>query len=37
LDNLNTLVQAMGVTDRSVLQGIKEDKDVQKFHMACNR
>jgi DNA primase large subunit len=30
-------VQAMGVNDRSVLQGVKEDKDKQKFHMACNR
>lgn len=27
----------MGVSDRSVLQGVKEDKDNQKFHMACNR
>lgn len=37
LENLTTLVQAMGVTDRSVLQGVKEDKDHQKYHMACNR
>ncbi|KAL7907911.1 DNA primase, large subunit [Trichoderma velutinum] len=37
LENLTSLVQAMGVSDRSVLQGIKEDKDNQKFHMACNR
>ncbi|KAH0493595.1 hypothetical protein TgHK011_000256 [Trichoderma gracile] len=37
LENLTSLVQAMGVTDRSVLQGVKEDKDNQKFHMACNR
>ncbi|KAG6035060.1 hypothetical protein E4U41_006267 [Claviceps citrina] len=37
MENLTALVQAMGVTDRSVLQGIKEDKEKQKFHMACNR
>ncbi|KAM0302726.1 hypothetical protein HYE67_009661 [Fusarium culmorum] len=37
LENLSALVQAMGVNDRSVLQGVKEDKDKQKFHMACNR
>ncbi|KAG5977818.1 hypothetical protein E4U55_006537 [Claviceps digitariae] len=37
MENLTALVQAMGVSDRSVLQGIKEDKDKQKFHMACNR
>lgn len=37
LENLNTLVQSMGVSERSVLQGVKDDKDKQKFHMACNR
>ncbi|OLN96898.1 putative DNA primase large subunit [Colletotrichum chlorophyti] len=37
LENLTTLVQAMGVSDRATLQGVKEDKDNQKFHMACNR
>jgi DNA primase large subunit len=37
LENLTALVQGMGVSDRSVLQGVKEDKDNQKFHMACNR
>ena len=37
LENLTALVQSMGVSDRSVMQGIKEDKDSQKFHMACNR
>ncbi|ATY62546.1 DNA primase, large subunit [Cordyceps militaris CM01] len=36
-DNLTALVQAMGVADRAVLQGVKEDKDTQKYHMACNR
>lgn len=37
VENLTALVQAMGVNDRSVLQGVKEDKEKQKFHMACNR
>ncbi|KAK9442468.1 DNA primase large subunit [Metarhizium brunneum] len=37
LENLTALVQAMGVSDRSVLQGVKEDKETQKYHMACNR
>lgn len=37
LENLTALVQSMGVSDRGVLQGVKEDKDKQKFHMACNR
>jgi len=37
MDNLAALLQATGVTDRAVLQGVKEDKDNQKFHMACNR
>jgi DNA primase large subunit len=37
LENLTSLLQGMGVSDRNVLQGVKEDKDNQKFHMACNR
>jgi DNA primase large subunit len=37
MENLTTLVNQMGVTDRGVLSGIKEDKDNQKYHMACNR
>ncbi|XDG02544.1 hypothetical protein ABKA04_002159 [Annulohypoxylon sp. FPYF3050] len=37
LENLTALLQQTGVSDRSVLQGVKEDKDNQKFHMACNR
>lgn len=37
LENLSTLLQGMGVSDRSVLQGVKDDKDKQKYHMACNR
>ncbi|CAM1510053.1 Fc.00g003880.m01.CDS01 [Cosmosporella sp. VM-42] len=37
MENLTALVQSMGVQDQSVIRGIKEDKDKQKFHMACNR
>jgi DNA primase large subunit len=37
LENLNTLMQGMGVSDKGVLQGVKEDKDGQRFHIACNR
>ena len=37
LENLTALLQSVGISDRSVLQGVKEDKDQQKFHMACNR
>ncbi|PHH69718.1 hypothetical protein CDD82_7554 [Ophiocordyceps australis] len=37
MENLTTLLASMGVADRAVLQGVKEDKDSQKFHMACNR
>ncbi|KAK4127988.1 DNA primase, large subunit [Parathielavia appendiculata] len=37
LENLTTLLRASGVTDRAVLQGVKEDTESQKFHMACNR
>ncbi|KAI1308835.1 DNA primase, large subunit [Xylaria venustula] len=37
LENLTTLLQGVGITDRSVLNGVKEDRESQKFHMACNR
>ncbi|KAJ3566814.1 hypothetical protein NPX13_g6993 [Xylaria arbuscula] len=37
LENLTALLQGVGITDRSVLNGVKEDKESQKFHMACNR
>ena len=36
-ENLSTLVQAMGVSDPMVLKGVKEDKEGERFHMACNR
>ncbi|KAI6093216.1 DNA primase, large subunit [Hypoxylon rubiginosum] len=37
LENLTALLQQTGVSDPSVLRGVKEDKENQKFHMACNR
>lgn len=37
VENLTALLQQTGVTDQSVLRGVKEDKDKQKFHLACNR
>ncbi|EGY23197.1 hypothetical protein VD0002_g5777 [Verticillium dahliae] len=37
LENLNALMGGMGVTERGVLQGVREDKEGQRFHMACNR
>ncbi|KAH8888800.1 DNA primase, large subunit [Thozetella sp. PMI_491] len=37
MENLASLLQGMGITDRGVLQGVQEDREKQKFHMACNR
>ncbi|SPN98767.1 related to DNA primase large chain [Cephalotrichum gorgonifer] len=37
MDNLTNLLQGMGVTEKGVLQGVKEDRDARKYHMACNR
>jgi DNA primase large subunit len=37
LENLKELVQRMGVNDSSTIRGIQEDREKQKFHMACNR
>lgn len=37
IDNLTALLQQVGVKDQEVLRGVKEDKEKQKFHMACNR
>jgi DNA primase large subunit len=37
VENLTSLLQQTGVTDQSVLKGVKEDKEKQKFHLACNR
>lgn len=36
-ENLTALLQSVGISDRSVLEGVKQDKDATKFHMACNR
>ncbi|KAK5136226.1 hypothetical protein LTR08_003833 [Meristemomyces frigidus] len=37
VDNLLPLLQAVGVTDRVLLQGVKEDVGKQRYHIACNR
>jgi len=37
MENLSALLQASGVSDRAVLQGVSQDKDKQKYHLACNR
>lgn len=37
VENLTALLESTGVTDRAVLNGVKEDKDKQKYHLACNR
>ena len=36
-DNLTTLLQSVGVTDRDLLRGVKEDVGKQRYHIACNR
>nr|OQO24248.1 hypothetical protein B0A51_08693 [Rachicladosporium sp. CCFEE 5018] len=36
-DNLMSLLQAVGVNDREVLRGVKEDVGRQRYHIACNR
>ena len=36
-DNLITLLQSMGVNDRDVLRGVREDVGKQRYHIACNR
>jgi DNA primase large subunit len=37
LENLTSLLQAVGVKDQEVLRGVKEDKEKTKYHLACNR
>ena len=37
VDNLTTLLQTTGVSDRDVLRGVKEDVEKKRFHIACNR
>lgn len=36
-ENLIGLLQSFGVTDRAVLQGVREDVSKSRFHIACNR
>lgn len=36
-ENLTALLQQTGIKDSTVLRGVKEDKEKQKFHLACNR
>ena len=36
-ENLRSLLEATGVTDREVLKGVKEDVDKNRYHIACNR
>ncbi|KAI9777919.1 MAG: hypothetical protein M1839_008454 [Geoglossum umbratile] len=37
VDNLTSLLQATGVTDRDVLKEVREDVSRSRFHIACNR
>lgn len=36
-DNLITMLQTVGVNDREVLKGVREDVGKMRFHIACNR
>lgn len=36
-DNLTGLLQSLGVTDRDLLKGVREDVGKQRYHIACNR
>jgi DNA primase large subunit len=37
IDNLTSLLQATGVTDRDVLKEVREDVAKSRYHIACNR
>ena len=37
VDNLTSLLQQTGVSDRDVLRGVKEDVEKKRYHIACNR
>jgi DNA primase large subunit len=37
LDNLTSMLQSVGVQDREVLAGVKDDVGKKRFHIACNR
>ncbi|KAL9047824.1 MAG: hypothetical protein Q9162_007937 [Coniocarpon cinnabarinum] len=36
-DNLISLLEGVGVRDRDVLKGVRDDVKKQRFHIACNR
>jgi DNA primase large subunit len=36
-DNLVVLLQGMGVADREVVRGVRDDVGKQRYHVACNR
>ena len=36
-DNLISLLQTVGVNDRDLLKGVREDVGRQRYHIACNR
>lgn len=36
-DNLVSLLQQSGISDREVLKGVREDVGRQRYHVACNR
>lgn len=36
-DNLISLLQATGISDRDVLKTVREDIGRQRYHIACNR
>ncbi|KAH0542573.1 hypothetical protein FGG08_003078 [Glutinoglossum americanum] len=37
VDNLTSLLQATGVTDRDVLKEVREDVGKSRYHIACNK
>lgn len=37
VENLEALMQSMGVANKGVIAGVREDKEHQRFHIACNR
>lgn len=36
-DNLVALLQNVGINDRELLRGVREDVGKQRYHIACNR
>ncbi|KAL8972924.1 MAG: hypothetical protein Q9183_000275 [Haloplaca sp. 2 TL-2023] len=37
VENLTSMLQTTGVSDREVLRAVKEDVDKKRYHIACNR